>query len=172
MSLSSEKEKMETVENFEKAPSTESQAPIDAALEKKLVRKVDRNLIPILFVLLLLAFLDRVNIGNARIQGLEADLNMHGTDYNIALFIFFITYILCEIPSNIILKKIRPSVWLSGIIFCWGKSRSVLIEFAKLKVPGVITALQGVSQSFGGLVACRLLLGAFEAGFFPGKSQI
>jgi hypothetical protein len=61
---------------------------IGQAEDKALMRKVDLHVIPPLFVLFLLAFLDRVNIGNARIQGLEKELNMKGNDYNIALFIF------------------------------------------------------------------------------------
>ena len=97
---------------------------VDASLERRLRIKCDLKLLPILAILLLFAFLDRVNIGNARIQGLEADLGMKGQDYNIALSVFFITYILCEIPSNLILKNVRPSVWLSGLMFGWGQFTS------------------------------------------------
>lgn len=57
-------------------------ADIDPVAEKKLLRKIDLNLIPILWLLFLCAFLDRINIGNARIQGMEADLGMKGSDYN------------------------------------------------------------------------------------------
>lgn len=57
-----------------------------------------------------------------RIQGLEASLGMTGQDYSIALFVFFITYILCEVPSNLILKRIAPSTWLSIIVTGWGTS--------------------------------------------------
>jgi hypothetical protein len=49
---------------------------------------------------------------------------MKGEDYNIALFMFFIPYILLEVPSNMILKKLRPSVWISAIMFCWGNAAS------------------------------------------------
>lgn len=94
----------------------------DRNAERKLLLKIDLHLIPILALLYLCAFIDRINIGNARIQGLEKDLHMKGNDYNIALFMFFILYILLEVPSNIILKKVRPSVWLSAIMFFWGKS--------------------------------------------------
>ncbi|KAJ5793781.1 hypothetical protein N7457_000380 [Penicillium paradoxum] len=125
---------------------------IDPAAEKRLLWKVDIHVVPILTFLFLLAFLDRINIGNARLQGLEKELGMEGHDYNIALFIFFIPYILFEVPSNMFLKKLPPSWWLSGIIFCWG----------------IITVCQGLTQSFGGLVACRFLLGLFEAGLMPG----
>jgi sugar phosphate permease len=93
-----------------------------------------------------------INIGNARIQGMEEDLGMEGNDYNIALFTFFILYILLEVPSNILLKKFRPSIFLSSIMLAWG----------------IITVCMGVTQSFAGLVVCRVILGAFEAGFFPG----
>ncbi|ETI22443.1 hypothetical protein G647_06518 [Cladophialophora carrionii CBS 160.54] len=125
---------------------------IDLALEKKVLLKTDLNLVPILFLLFLCAFIDRINIGNARIQGLEEDLNMHGQDYNIALFTFFVFYILLEVPSNLLLKRIRPSIFIPSIMLIWG----------------VITVCQGVTQSFAGLVVCRIIIGAAEAGFFPG----
>lgn len=145
------------------------EAPIDPVAEKKLLRKIDLHLIPILWLLFLCAFIDRINIGNARIQGLEKDLKMKGSDYNMydmrpsvaendvanansALFTFFITYILFEVPSNIVLKKLRPSLFLSSIIAVWG----------------CLTVAMGCTKSFAGLVVCRLLIGFFEAGFFPG----
>ncbi|KAJ3531509.1 hypothetical protein NM208_g8847 [Fusarium decemcellulare] len=131
-------------------PKAEHQG-IDPILEKKVLRKVDLNLVPILFLLFLCAFIDRINIGNARIQGLEADLNMSGQDYNIALFTFFILYILLEVPCNILLKNMRPSLFLSAIMTGWG----------------IITICQGLTRSFAGLVACRVIIGGLEAGFFP-----
>ena len=67
--------------------------------------------------------LHRINIGNAKIQGLTKDLHMVDEDYNIALFMFFIPYILLEVPANVIMKNIRPSTWLGGIMFFWGTSR-------------------------------------------------
>lgn len=72
---------------------------------------------------------------------------------DIALFTFFILYILLEVPSNIILKKMRPSIFLSSIMLAWG----------------IVTIGQGCTQSFGGLVGCRVIIGALEAGFFPGS---
>lgn len=93
---------------------------ISSPAEKRLLWKLDIHVVPILMVLFLLAFLDRINIGNARLQGLEADLDMGGRDYNIALLIFFIPYVLLEVPSNLILKRFAPSWWLSGIMFGWG----------------------------------------------------
>lgn len=110
-------------ETIEHVKSEFSLPEIDRALEKQLLWKLDIHVVPILMFLFLLAFLDRINIGNARLQGLEKDLNMKDHDYNIALFIFFIPYILLEVPSNLVLKKIAPSWWLSGIMFGWGMFR-------------------------------------------------
>ena len=94
--------------------------PIDRVAEKKLLQKCDLHVLPMISILYMLAFIDRINIGNARIQGMEKDLKMKGQDYNIALFMFFIPYCLLEVPSNIILRKVAPSTWLSSIMFCWG----------------------------------------------------
>jgi hypothetical protein len=116
----------ETVEDVQ---STFSLPDIDRAAEKRLLWKLDLHVVPILTFLFLLAFLDRINIGNARLQGLEGDLGMEGHDYNIALFIFFIPYILFELPSNLFLKKLPPSSWLSGIIFFWGELNQCYKEF-------------------------------------------
>ncbi|KAE9961860.1 hypothetical protein BLS_001228 [Venturia inaequalis] len=136
----------------ERAAAAVAYPLIDEVAEKKLMRKVDLHVIPALTILFLMAFLDRTNIGNAKIQGLEKDLKMKGNDYHIALFIFFIPYILFEVPSNIIIKRVAPSAYLSGIMVCWG----------------LATVGQGLVKSFGGLVAMRFLIGLFEAGFFPG----
>lgn len=97
--------------------------PTDRINEKKLLKKCDLHVVPVIAVLYMLAFIDRINIGNARIQGLEKDLGMKGNEYNIALFVFFIPYILFEVPSNLIIRKVPPSTWLSSIMVCWGKPK-------------------------------------------------
>lgn len=111
----------------------ESLNSVDPASERRLILKCDLHVVPILFLLFLLSFLDRINIGNARLMGLEKDLDMTGHDYNIALFIFFIPYILFEVPSNLILKKVAPSTWLSVIIASWGEyqqsNRPILLSY-------------------------------------------
>lgn len=94
---------------------------VDSPAERHVIRKLDTFLLPILSLMLLVAFLDRTNIGNAKIQGMTSDLNMKGTDYNIALFMFFIPYIILDIPSNILLKRWRPSIYLPSLMFCWGQ---------------------------------------------------
>ncbi|KAL3473593.1 major facilitator superfamily domain-containing protein [Aspergillus californicus] len=120
---------------------------------KKLLRKVDVRLIPMLAVLYLISHLDRANIGNAKIEGLDTDLGLSGLQWNIVLSIFFIPYILLEVPSNMLLKNFsRPSVYLGILITCWG----------------IIMTFTGLVQNFAGLMVTRIMLGIFEAGFFPG----
>ena len=106
--------------------------PIDRAAEKRLVRKCDLYVIPVLSLLYSLAFIDRINIGNARLQGLEKDLKMKGQDYNVALFVFFIPYILFEVPSNLLIRKIAPSTWLSSMMILWGIDLLSLLHFIDL----------------------------------------
>lgn len=108
--------------------------PIDQAAEKRLIRKCDLYVIPVLSLLYSLAFIDRINIGNARLQGLEKDLKMKGQDYNVALFIFFVPYILFEVPSNLLIRKIAPSTWLSSIMILWGIRSLSLVLSADLTV--------------------------------------
>lgn len=94
---------------------------LDPASVRRLNRKLDLHVLPPLFILYFLSFLDRGNIGNARIQGLEASLGMSGQDYSIALCIFFIPYVLFEVPSNLILKWLSPKTWLSILVTGWGQ---------------------------------------------------
>ncbi|GAA6040989.1 hypothetical protein NBRC10512_006682 [Rhodotorula toruloides] len=123
------------------------------AEEKKLYRKVDLRIMPILSLLYLLSFMDRGNIGNARLEGLEKDLKLTSQQYNTALSCFFVTYCLCEVPANLIMKKFRrPSRWLGLCTVCWS----------------IVMTLMGTVNSFGGLVATRLFLGITECGLFPG----
>ena len=81
---------------------------------------MDLRLIPMLALLYLLSFLDRGNIGNAKIAGMEEDLNLSGTQYSLCATVFFFSYSAFEIPSNLLLKKFRPSVWLPAIMVAWG----------------------------------------------------
>lgn len=121
--------------------------------ERRLMTKIDLHVLPFLCVLYLMAFLDRVNISNAVLFGLETDLDIAaGTKYNTALTIFYVPYIIFEIPSNILLKRLKPHVWLS---FCMG-----MFGFAMV--------MQGLVQNWGGLMATRFFLGVFETGMFPG----
>ncbi|KAH0836757.1 major facilitator superfamily domain-containing protein [Lanmaoa asiatica] len=120
--------------------------------EHKLMRKVDMRTVPWLAFLYLLAFLDRTSIGNAKLYSVEADLHMSDTQFLLALTLFFFSYAIFEVPSNVILKRLRPSIWLSALMFLWG----------------IMMIVQGLITNFSGLMAVRWLLGMFEAGLLPG----
>ncbi|VBB78581.1 Putative Permease of the major facilitator superfamily [Podospora comata] len=120
--------------------------------EKAILRKMDIRLIPMLALLYLLSFLDRGNIGNAKIEGLQEDLGLTDDQYNWCLTAFFFTYAAFEVPSNLMLKKIRPSIWLPAIMVAWG----------------VVMTLMGIVHNFTGLLTARIFLGVTEAGLFPG----
>lgn len=106
------------VEDAESEESCRSLSSSEA--DARVLRKCDFYVLPMLYVFYALSYLDRINIGNARIEGLEKDLDMAGNDYNIALQVFFVPYILLEVPSNILLRRIAPSTWLSFLMFMWG----------------------------------------------------
>ena len=95
-------------DDADKQISVRDSATVD---ERRLMRKIDLLVVPPLCILYLLAFLDRVNIANARLYNLEADLGLVGNQYNIVLVIFFVPYCLFEIPANLLLKYFRPSIW-------------------------------------------------------------
>jgi MFS family permease len=121
--------------------------------QKKLLRKLDLHILPVIVVMYLLNFLDRSNLSQARLGGLEKDLNMAGDDFNVVTSILFVGYLLMQIPSNILLVRVRPAIYLGTCMTIWG----------------LISALQGGAvKSYGGLLACRFFLGFIEAPFFPG----
>ncbi|KAH8923810.1 MFS general substrate transporter [Atractiella rhizophila] len=124
----------------------------DSPEEQKLRLKLDLHLLPTLWIMYVINYLDRSNIGNAKVGGMEKDLNLSSNDYSLALLIFFVGYLLMEVPSNMILAKVRPSLYLPGIMFVWGC---------------VVIAFKGV-HNLKGLVAIRFFLGIAESGFFPG----
>ncbi|EOA84302.1 uncharacterized protein SETTUDRAFT_155576 [Exserohilum turcica Et28A] len=104
---------------------------IDKAEQRRIFHKVDWRLCPMLAVLYLISHLDRANIGNAKIEGLEKTLGMKGTDYNVALMVFFVPYVLFEVPSNMLLAKFkRPSYYMGILVLCWGTFRMALFYCA------------------------------------------
>jgi ACS family tartrate transporter-like MFS transporter len=115
------------------------------------LQKVRWRLIPFLFILYIVAYLDRVNVGFAAID-MNRDLGFSAAVYGMGSGLFFLTYTVLEVPSNLLLARLGARVWIARIMFTWG-----LASTAMIFVSGPI--------SFYGL---RLLLGAAEAGFFPG----
>jgi len=120
-------------------------------LEKKAIMRITLRLIPFMFILYIVAYLDRVNVGFAALQ-MNADLNLSHAAFGFGGGIFFIGYFLFEIPSNLILYKTGARRWIARIMITWG-----LIASAMMFVTG--------PRSF---YVLRFLLGLAEAGFFPG----
>lgn len=88
--------------------------------EKKMMRKVDINLMIPLWILFVFGFLDRINLGNVAVLGIMEELKLRGNQFNVAVQVFFVPYVLMDIPSNILLKKFAPSTWISMLTFLWG----------------------------------------------------
>jgi len=122
------------------------------AADRKLVRKLDIHLLPCLIVMYLLNFLDRANLAQARQGSLEVDLGMTGSDFNLATSIFFVGYLLMQLPSNLLITRVRPSLYLTCAMGLWG----------------AVSACNAATHSFAQLIAVRFFLGFVEAPFFPG----
>ncbi|KAJ7858727.1 MFS general substrate transporter [Mycena leptocephala] len=128
---------------------------VDPEEERKLVRKLDGRIMVITSLLYLFAYLDRSNLGNARLQGLPKDTLKHG-DPTGKLFdwvnsVFFFAYILCQVPASIASKLFQPRFWICCAAIGWGLS----------------STLMSTAFDFGGLMTCRVFLGIFESGFGP-----
>ncbi|TFK67361.1 MFS general substrate transporter [Pluteus cervinus] len=87
---------------------------------QRVLRKMDTRILPPVTLLYLLSFLDRSNIGNARVAGMATDAHLDGLKYNVIAAVFFIPYALAEVPSNIALKLMRPSRWIPAMMVAWG----------------------------------------------------
>jgi hypothetical protein len=125
--------------------------------EKRLLRRLDLKLLPAVSILYLLSFLDRSNgkgwiagvgrllltctVANARIEGLTTDLGMTGNQYLTGLTLYFLGYVLFELPCNIILKRTTPRFWLPTLTIAWG----------------IVATLMGVTQNLAGFFVVRFL---------------
>lgn len=105
-----------------------------------------------LAILFLCSFLDRTNVGNAKILGLEEDLGLNNSQYANGLAIFYLFYIASELPSNLILRRASPRVWLSFLTAAWG----------------IIGMCLGFVQNYAGFLIVRAFLGLAEGGLLPG----
>ncbi|KAG1798490.1 major facilitator superfamily domain-containing protein [Suillus plorans] len=118
----------------------------------RILRKIDWHLLPFLTVFYLFSYLDRANIGYAKVGGMATNLHLTGLRYNIAAAVFFIPLSLAEVPSNIALKLLRPSRWIPFIMVAWG----------------IVSTLMCLVRSYRSLVVARVFLGLAQAGLFPG----
>ncbi|AEO60063.1 hypothetical protein MYCTH_2095369 [Thermothelomyces thermophilus ATCC 42464] len=157
-------EKAAAAHKAELDAETNEKTPADAAVgytaaeERALLRRQDLTILPLSAAIYFLCYLDRSNIGNARIlnstsgDDMQTEIGATPRQFNIALMVFLVGYALFEVPSNVLLKKLRPSRWLAFLMFSWG---------------AITMGMSGV-RSFSATAGVRFLLGAAEAGLFPG----
>ncbi|KAI1103751.1 MFS general substrate transporter [Jackrogersella minutella] len=139
-----ERQKTESTENVEEE--------FDEKEGKRILRRIDRRLVVMVGVLYCISLMDRTNLSAGAVSGMLEDLDLVGERYSVVTLVFFITYIIFQPPSTIIIRKIGPRIYLPSLILAWGV---VMIGF-------------GFSPSYQVLLGLRLVLGAFEAGYFPG----
>ncbi|KAL8303073.1 hypothetical protein RB600_006796 [Gaeumannomyces tritici] len=133
---------------FSHSCSASGEFPLPAPLKRSQPPKQQHAPPPRLF-----SFIDRSNIGNAKIDGLATDLGIEtGTGFNVALLVFYAPYIAVDVPSNWVIKRVRAGVYLPALITAWG----------------VVCTCTGFVKTFPALVACRVLLGLFEGGILGG----
>ncbi|QPC76857.1 hypothetical protein HYE68_007609 [Fusarium pseudograminearum] len=120
--------------------------------EIALVKKLDRWMMPMLWSMYWLNYLDRNAIALARLNDLEEDLNLQGTEYQTCVSILFVGYILGQIPSNMFLTRTRPSRYMGVMMMLWA----------------VVSALTAVAKDYKGLLLTRFFLGLTEAPYYPG----
>ncbi|KAG8733234.1 hypothetical protein FRC11_007731 [Ceratobasidium sp. 423] len=157
--MESEKVDITTIENRSvKSLSSDPQpkVPWSEEEEKRLIRKLDWRILPVVITLYLANFsfnlFSRTNVGNARVAGLEKDIGLVGYQYNIGLSIFYITYALSEVPSNLLLKRIGADKWIPILVTGFG-----LVCFCTTFI-----------KNFAGFMVIRALLGLWEGGMMPG----
>ncbi|GJC85507.1 putative transporter C1683.12 [Colletotrichum liriopes] len=120
--------------------------------EIALVKKIDWYILPILWVMYFLNFLDRNAMINGKLNSLSKDLKLKGTEYNTCVSILFVGYLCGQIPSNMILNRVRPSWYMAGFMLAWS----------------IISLLTYLAHDFKTMLVCRFLLGITEAPFYPG----
>ncbi|HKW35324.1 MAG TPA: MFS transporter [Candidatus Acidoferrum sp.] len=142
---------MATREHTEAIADPLASSATEKLIESKTIRKLQIRLIPYLFLLYVVAMIDRVNIGFAQLT-MNKDLGLSSQQFSIAAGIFFIGYFLFEVPSNLILHKVGARMWIARILLSWG----------------FVASLTGLAQSVHQLYAARVVLGFAEAGYYPG----
>ena len=120
-------------------------------IETRTIWKLQIRLIPFLFLLYVIAMVDRINVGFAALT-MNKELGITNQQFGIAAGIFFVGYLLFEVPSNLMLHKVGARMWIARILLSWG----------------LVATLTGLAQSVHQLYAARFLLGLAEAGYFPG----
>jgi MFS family permease len=134
------------------ATPSESVVGADDALVRSGVRRAGRRLIPLLILLYFVNYLDRVNIAFAGPNGMNDELGLSATAFGVAAGVFFIGYLLLEVPSNLMLHRFGARRWIARILASWG----------------IVATAMAFTPNSTVLIVLRFLLGVAEAGFFPG----
>jgi sugar phosphate permease len=135
------------------ATSNENEPVLSAKEMRRIRRRADLRLIPVLGLMYGISLMDRKNIANAAIAGMREDLDLvTGYGYSLINMCFFLTYVIFQPAMTVLCRKLGPKNFLSSICFAWG---GVIIGF-------------GFVHQWRVMIPLRLLLGLFEAGFFPG----
>ncbi|KAM7184249.1 major facilitator superfamily [Naviculisporaceae sp. PSN 640] len=141
-----------SVSDIDLQPGSLAKEALDPAAERKLLLKLDSVFVPIIMLVYLSCFLDRSNIGNAKIAGMPEAIGASPAEFSTAVSIFYATYVAFESPWSILLKKLTPRLLLTSLCVVWS----------------LTTVFTAFVTSPGGLYAARLVLGACEGGLFPG----
>ncbi|EME40501.1 hypothetical protein DOTSEDRAFT_74162 [Dothistroma septosporum NZE10] len=148
---------LERVNNLSEESGQPASADYAGAHEKtdpeeiKLVRKLDLWITPTLFVLFFLNFLDRNAIALTALDGIKKELHLTGSEFQTCVSILYVGYILGQVPSNMILTRVRPSLYIPSCMAAWA----------------VVSTLTCLAQDFKGMLICRFFLGVTEAPFYP-----
>ncbi|KAH6985190.1 major facilitator superfamily domain-containing protein [Ilyonectria destructans] len=137
--------------DFKKEPDPGLEHWFSEEEQKRIIRRIDCRLIPVVGLMYCVSLIDRTNVAAASIAGMLEDLELIGNRYSIVTLVFFTTYIVFQPPSTIIVRKIGPRIHLGSITLLWG---AVMIGM-------------GFTQKWEQLAALRVILGLLEAGFFP-----
>lgn len=147
-SVNYDNEKQADIRELDYSGAKEKTDPAEIAL----VRKLDKWIMPTLWAMYWLNYLDRNAIALARIDDLEEDLNLTSSEYQTCVSILFVGYILGQVPSNMFLTRTRPSYYMAGCMTLWA----------------VISCLTALAKDFKGLLLTRFFLGVVEAPYYPG----
>ncbi|CAG9953106.1 unnamed protein product [Clonostachys rosea f. rosea IK726] len=144
-------------EQFQKMPKIEKVDEFGAHTktdpkEIALVRKLDWYILPILWLMYFFNFLDRNAMVNGKLNNLDKDLGMKGTQYNTCVSILFVGYLCGQVPSNMILNRVRPSMYMAGFSLAWS----------------IVSLLTYKASTYEHMLVCRFILGIVEAPFYPG----
>ncbi|KAJ5807616.1 Major facilitator superfamily domain general substrate transporter [Penicillium robsamsonii] len=132
----------------------ESTMYTDPEAERSYVMKIDFIVLPTLCLMYFFDCMDRSNLANAKTDGLDKDLNLKGNDYSLLILLFYIPFGLFDLPWNLLIKRFSGRIMLSIMSIAWG----------------VLALCQCAAKDFGSLLAIRIILGVFEAGFFAGAT--